>query len=210
MYCSAGYSHNFGSKAVVSRWLGELGLIVFTNLRKEYYQSCKHFVRNDKQPYHPKSMLRKGTFVSIFLSRSFGVNKWHFPLDRWPMHLTSTRFSIFYARWPALFDTLTPGWGERALGGYLGDHMVFRGNGGVSVVANIVQKGVQYKIDCQFRGRGVWLKYWSAFKLLSFTPLLDKSSQPNEFRHFKCKLHNRNRQKYVPKFVWKPFKSSFS
>ena len=32
--------------------------------------------------------------------------------------------------------------------------MVFRGNGGLSVVANIVQKGVQYKIDCQFGGGG--------------------------------------------------------
>ena len=151
MYCSAGYSHNLGSKAVVSRWLGELGLIVFTNLRKEYYQSCKHFVRNDKQPYHPKSMLRKGTFVSIFLSRSFRLNKWHFPINRWPMHLASTRFSIFYVRWPASFDTLTPGFG---------------GGGEYNT-----------KLTVNLGGGGVWLKYWSAFKLLSFTPLLDKSSQ---------------------------------
>ena len=141
MYCSAGYSHNLGSKAVVSRWLGELGLIVFTNLRKEYYQSCKHFVRNDKQPYHPKSMLRKGTFVSIFLSRSFRLNKWHFPINRWPMHLASTRFSILYVRWPALFDTLTPGFG-----------------GG----------GIQYKINCQFGGRGGLIKILKCLQTFEF------------------------------------------
>ena len=132
MYCSAGYSHNLGNKAVVSRWLGELG--------------DQHYL------------------------------------------------------------TLTPG---RGFGGYLGDCMVFRGNGGVSVVANIVQRKYNIKLSVNMGGWGGGrLKYWSAFWVLHHFRISLRNS--NKFRHYCCKLRNRNRKKNVSKFAWKPFKSSFS
>ena len=55
--------------------------------------------------------------------------------------------------------------------------MVFRGNGGVSVVANIVQRKYNIKLSVNMGGGGVGGRSIKILKcLLSFTPLSDKSS----------------------------------
>ena len=54
--------------------------------------------------------------------------------------------------------------------------MVFRGNGGVSVVANTVQRRYNIKLSVNMGGGG-WGGSIKILKcLLSFTPLSDKSS----------------------------------